>query len=230
MYRFSMSFGRLLLFAFYYISFSCVFQVMGTSAFLVNIASFRKSTINQNSILKFENIDVKKHVFGNGKKVIRFNGDDTKQSPLAGRTVQLIENEDDTERVSKITFKTDGSLCLKGEYDSTNAKEITGSWKDRGENKIAFLLNRHYKTDTIGNLKEERTYTLERIYEGTYHPSKELSSIRGEGKIEQEKYSDIFACGIFSFVTEDDDDDDGLFKKTTSGEIHHSDPIGTEFD
>jgi len=229
MYRFFMSFGRLLVFAFYYISFSCVFQAMGTSAFLVNIATLQKSTVNQNSILKFENINVEKHLFGNGKKVIRFNGDDTKESPLAGRTVQVIEKEDDTERVSKITFKTDGTLCLEDDYDSTNAKEITGSWKDRGENKIAFLLNRHYSTDTTGTLKEERTYILERIYEGTYHPSKELSSIRGEGKIEQEKYSDIFACGIFSFVTVDDDDD-GFFMKTTSGEIHHSDPIGTEFD
>lgn len=151
----------------------------------------------------------------------------TQDCPLAGRTVQLTENEDDTERVCNIRLNIDGTVSMVGSYESTNAKEISGSWTSRGEDKIALLLNRHYVTDTTGHLKEERNYTMERIYEGKFHVTKGLSSIRGEGKIEQEKYSDVFACGIFSFVTTDDDDD---FLVKTNGATHHTDPIGTEYD
>ncbi len=34
------------------------------------------------------------------------------------------------------------------------------------------------------------------------------SNIRGEGKIEQEKYSDLFTCGFFSIISVDDAADD----------------------
>ena len=226
MYRSSLWSGRLLFFAFY-----CVLTITRTSAFLGNLATFRKYELKEKSILKVGSSLDKNKTFGQIKKVIRFNSLDiesTKGSPLAGRTVQVTENEDTTERVSKITLKVDGSLSLADDYDTTKAKEISGSWTDRGENKFAFLLNRHYVSETIGHLKEERTYIMERIYEGTYHLSSEgLSSITGEGKIEQEKYSDLFKCGSFSFFTIDDDDN---FLKKTSGETHHSDPIGAEFD
>jgi len=131
-----------------------------------------------------------------------------------------------TERVCNIRLNPDGTVSLVGSYESTNAKEISGTWTSRGENKIALLLNRHYVTDTA-DLKEERSYTMERIYEGEFHVTKGLSSIRGQGKIEQEKYSDIFSCGIFSFVTTDDEDD---FLEKTNGATHHTDPIGTEYD
>lgn len=159
-------------------------------------------------------------------------------SPLLGRTIELTEKEDSTERMCQITFQENGVITWARKYDSTSPKDLTGSWTDRSssntEMKVAILLNRHYSDDKVSTLgkegKEGRegkdgntiNYKMERFYEATYHLSTEdLSSIRGEGKIEQERYSDLIPCGYFSFVTVDDPPDEVTGGKTT-GEVTHN--------
>merc|ERR1712070_1142773 len=52
-------------------------------------------------------------------------------SPLLGRTIELTEKEDSTERMCQITFQENGVITWARKYDSTSPKDLTGSWTDR---------------------------------------------------------------------------------------------------
>lgn len=71
---------------------------------------------------------------------------------------------------------------------------------------MGFLLERFYSEG----------YSMKRFYQGTITVSTISNSIRGEGKIEQEKYSDMIQCGFFSLITLDDAADD-FFEKLGPG-------------
>lgn len=69
-------------------------------------------------------------------------------------------------------------------------------------NKFALLLERFYE-ETPGS-----GYAFSRLYEGEFIHGEASRTIRGEGKIEQEKYNEFFPCGYFSMVTLDDGEDE----------------------
>ena len=83
--------------------------------------------------------------------------------------------------------------------DSTNAVSIQGNWKPAEDGKVGFILERFYSDSG------DSSYSMTRIYEGVVTVSG--TSIRGEGKIEMEKYSDVFTCGFFSLISVDDGPD-----------------------
>ena len=90
--------------------------------------------------------------------------------------------------------------------------------------KVGFLLERFYTTNS------DSSYSMTRIYEGTIIVSGR--SIRGEGKIEMEKYDSLFTCGFFSLITTDDGDDaffDHLAPGHTVGAVFGGDGVHLSF-
>ncbi|TFJ87734.1 hypothetical protein NSK_001084 [Nannochloropsis salina CCMP1776] len=125
---------------------------------------------------------------------------------MANRKIQFSDNEDNTDRVTQVELRGDGSVSFIS--DSTNAVDVQGSWRPGDEGKVGFLLERFYSDS--GDSK----YSMTRIYEGIITISG--TSIRGEGRIEMEKYNDLFTCGFFSLISVDDDPDD-FFEKLKPG-------------
>jgi len=111
-----------------------------------------------------------------------------------------------TDRVTQVQLLADGSMSFIS--DSTMAVDVQGSWRPAEGGKVAFLVERFYATNA------DSKYSMVRIYEGIITVSDK--SIRGEGKIEQEKYDSLFPCGFFSLISVDDCPDD-FFEKLGPG-------------
>lgn len=106
-----------------------------------------------------------------------------------------------TERFIQVQFAPDGTFNLV--TDSTNAVNLLGTWQQIGDGKLVFVLERFYEEGTS-------KYSLTRLYEGEFIVAGR--SVRGEGKVEMEKYKDVIPVGHFSIITIDDGPDE-LFDK-----------------
>ena len=111
-----------------------------------------------------------------------------------------------TDRVTQVQLLADGSMTFIS--DSTMAVDVKGSWRPAEGGKVGFLMERFYATNA------DSKYSMIRLYEGVITVSDK--SIRGEGKIEQEKYDSLFPCGFFSLISVDDGPDD-FFEKLAPG-------------